>query len=74
MFLSKGSGNDSWVTLPQVDSLKGIQVKFYLSGSSTPIQASAIVGVMTNPMDINTFIPVSECKLASTGYTLCYAN
>lgn len=74
MFLSKGSGNDSWVTLPQVDSLKGTQVKFYLSGSSTPAQASAIVGVMTNPMDINTFIPVSECKIASTGYTLCYAN
>ena len=74
MFLTKDPGNDSWFTLPPVDSLKGTQVKFYLSGSSTPAQASAIVGVMTNPMDINTFIPVSECKIASTGYTLCYAN
>ena len=74
MFLTKDPGNDSWFTLPPVDSLKGTQVKFYLSGSSTPTQASAIVGVMTNPMDINTFNPVSECKLASTGYTLCYAN
>lgn len=72
--LTKDWGNDSWITLPQTDSLKGLQVKFYLSGNTTPTQASATIGVMTNPMDINTFIPVSECKVASSGYTLCYAN
>ena len=73
--LTKDWGNDSWITLPMVDdSLKNIQVKFYLSGSSTPAQAFATVGVMTNPMDINTFIPVGECKVALSSYSLCYAN
>jgi hypothetical protein len=73
--LTKDWGNDSWITLPVVASaLNLLQIKFYLSGSSTPTQASATVGIMTNPMDINTFIPVSECKVAATGYALCYAN
>jgi len=72
--LTKDWGNDSWITLPPVESLSGLQVTFYLSGSSTPTQASAIIGVMTNPMDINTFIPVSECKVASAGYSPAYAN
>jgi|GEM_PF-1376849 len=71
---SKANGNDSWITLPPIDSLETKQVKFYLSGSSTPAQAHAILGVMTNPMDINTFNPVSDFTLASAGYTLCYAN
>jgi hypothetical protein len=72
--LTKDWGNDSWITLPQIESLAGMQVTFYLSGSSTPTQANATIGVMTNPMDINTFIPVGECKVASTGYTTAYAN
>ena len=29
---------------------------------------------MSNPMDINTFVPVSSFTLNSTGYTRCYAN
>lgn len=74
LYLTKDYGNDSWITIPMVDSLAGLQVKFFLSGSSYPTQASATIGVMTNPMDINTFIPVSECKVASTGYTTAYAN
>lgn len=73
--LTKDWGNDAWITLPApTDSLKKLQVKFYLSASSTPLQAHATLGIMTNPMDINTFIPVSDFKLASVGYTLCYAN
>ena len=72
--LTKDWGNDSWITLPQIESLAGTQITFYLSGSTTPTQANAIIGVMTNPMDINTFIPVGECKVASTGYTTAYAN
>lgn len=72
--LTKDFGNDSWITLPMIDSLAGKQVKFYLSGSSTPAQAHATLGVMTNPMDMATFIPVSDFTVAATGYTLCYAN
>lgn len=74
MTLTKDWGNDSWITLPPVDSLQTKQVTFYLSGSSTPTQAFATIGVMTNPMDINTFIPVADCKVASSGYTTAYAN
>jgi hypothetical protein len=74
MTLTKDCGNDSWITLPPVDSLQTKQVTFYLSGSSTPTQAFATIGVMTNPMDINTFIPVADCKVASSGYTTAYAN
>lgn len=74
LYLTKDWGNDSWITLPPVDSLQTKQVTFYLSGSSTPTQATATIGVMTNPMDINTFIPVAECKVASSGYTTAYAN
>lgn len=74
MTLTKDWGNDSWITLPPVDSLADKQVTFYLSGASTPTQAFATIGVMTNPMDINTFIPVADCKVASSGYTTAYAN
>ena len=74
LYLSKDPGNDSWITLPLVDSLQDKQITFYLSGYSTPAQAHATVGIMTNPMDINTFIPVTDFTVASTGYTICYTN
>ena len=72
--LVKDWGNDSWITLPMVDSLMNLQVKFYMRPSSDPSEAHATFGVMTNPMDINTFIPVSDFKLTTNAYTLCYAN
>lgn len=74
MTLTKDWGNDSWITLPMIDSLGGKQVTFYLRCSSKPAEANATVGVMTNPMDIKTFIPVGECRVASTGYTTAYVN
>ncbi len=74
LFMSKRGGADTWITLPPVENLDSVQVKFYLSGSNTYNQAHATVGVMTNPMDINTFIPVSHFTLNTTGYTRCYAN
>ena len=57
-----------------VADLSAVQVKFFLSGGATFDQAHATVGVMSNPMDINTFIPVSHFTLNATGYTRCYAN
>lgn len=74
LYLTKDPGNDSWITLPMVDSLQDKQITFYLSGNTTPAQAHATVGIMTNPMDINTFIPVTDFTVASTGYTICYTN
>ena len=74
LYLSKVAGMDTWVTLPMVDNLDSTQVKFYLSGSNQYARSHAIVGVMTNPMDINTFIPVADFKLSARGYSMCYAN
>lgn len=75
LFLSKRGGTDAWLTLPMVENLDSVQVKFYLSSGSNDIaQAHATIGIMSNPMDINTFVPVSSFTLNSTGYTRCYAN
>lgn len=74
LYLSKVPGNDSWITLPMVEDLTNTQITFYLSGNTTPAQAHATVGIMTNPMDINSFIPVTDFTIATTGYTLCYTN
>ena len=74
LFLSKRGGADAWITLPMVEEMDSVQVKFYLSGGSTVDQAHATIGVMTNPMDINTFVEVSHFTLNTQGYTRCYAN
>lgn len=74
MYMSMMGGKDGWITLPMVEDLHNTQIKFYLSGYQTYDQAHATVGVMTNPMDINTFVPVADFQLNTTGYTRCYAN
>ena len=74
LFMSKRGGTDTWITLPMVENLSDVQVKFYLSGGTTFNQSHATLGVMSNPMDINTFVPVSHFTLNTSGYTRCYAN
>ncbi len=74
LYLSQTGGKDGWITLPMVENLDSVQVKFYLSGYTTFDQAHASVGVMTNPMDINTYTKVADFHLNTTGYTRCYAN
>ena len=77
LYMDKVAGTDAWFTLPMVEDLDSVQVKFYLSGGSTTNaykKAHATLGVMTNPMDINTFHKVSSYTLNSDGYTMCYAN
>ena len=77
LFLNKTTGADVWVTLPMVERLDSTQVKFYLNGPTSTggyAQAHASVGVMTNPMDINTFTKVACFSLTTSGYTMCYAN
>ena len=74
LYLDNNIGKDTWITLPMVEKLDSAQVKFYLSGSNQYAQSHVIVGVMTNPMDINTFTPVEDFFLTTTGYTMCYVN
>lgn len=73
--LNKTAGADSWITLPMVDNLDSAEVKFYLSsGSASYRNAHAAIGVMSNPMDINTFTKIADFKLNAADYMLCYAN
>jgi len=74
LFMNKIAGADAWVTLPLVEDLDSVQVKFFLSGNTTYAQSHASIGIMTNPMDINTFTKVASFTLNTTGYTMCYAN
>ena len=77
LYMDKVAGTDAWITLPMVEDLDSIQIKFYLSGGATTNsykKAHATIGVMTNPMDINTFHKVSSFTLTSDGYMMCYAN
>ena len=74
LYLNKNAGTDAWVTFPMVEDIDSVQIKFYLSGANTYNQARAQVGVMTNPMDINTFVPVADFTLNTSGYSMCYAN
>ena len=74
LYLNKNAGTDAWVTFPMVDDIDSVQIKFYLSGANTYNQAHAQVGVMTNPMDINTFVSVADFTLNTSGYSMCYAN
>lgn len=73
LYLSKVAGNDSWITFPMLDSIQDKQITFYLSGNTTPGQVHATVGVMTNPMDINTFVPVADFVNAEA-YARCYTS
>ncbi len=73
LYLSKDPGNDSWITFPMVNRVQDVQITFYLSGNTTPAQVHATVGVMTNPMDISTFVPVADFANAES-YIRCYAS
>lgn len=74
LYLDKTAGADAWITLPMAEDLDSVQVKFFLSGGSTFSKAHASIGVMTNPMDINTYTKITDFSLNTTGYTMCYAN
>lgn len=74
LYMSKDKGNDVYATFPEVEDLTKLQITFFLSGSSTPAQAKAILGVMTNPMDISTFEPLQEYVCAGNSYYRCYYN
>ena len=74
LLMNKPAGADAWITLPMVENLDSTQVKIYLSGNTTYSQAHASIGIMTNPMDINTYTKVADFTLSTAGYTMCYAN
>ena len=71
---STGSyGTYQCLVLPGVDAetypINTLQLKFWAKASSTSYHPVFQVGVMTNPSDINTFVPVGTVNVEGTTWT-----
>ncbi len=66
----------TWVSLPPMtDDLSGLQLSFwYRSATGSYTCDSLIVGVMTDPEDSTTFVPVQGFQPVSTTYTQAEVN
>lgn len=76
MYMTMDGGCDSWAVFPMVDNVQSTQITFQHSCGTTTgndSKSRIIVGVMTNPADINTFVPVSEF-VGFPEYTRCFAS
>lgn len=58
---SKETGREAWLVFPMTDTIvQGTEIEFYLRAYSTSYSNTQItVGVMTNPADLETFVPVA---------------
>ena len=61
-YITAGTYSDQIAILPLTDStvlpLSNLQLSFWMRSTSTSYQSYVIVGVMTDPTDPNTFVPV----------------
>ena len=61
-YITAGTYSDQIAILPLTDStvlpLSNLQLSFWMRSTSTTYQSYVIVGVMTDPTDPNTFVPV----------------
>lgn len=78
LYISKSKGHSMWITLATIADTIDIsqtQILFYAYKYSSSYDFNLSIGVMDNPMDIKTFVPVSTFK-ASQGATWerCYAT
>ncbi len=69
--LSKQPGRDAWVTLPPVERVDTMELEFYMRAYSTSYRARAVVGIMTDPADIETFEPMAVFENTTTTYIHC---
>lgn len=67
-------GRDAWITFPVLDTIvQGVELEFYMrtrSGTNTAV----IAGVMTDPADLTTFVPVATFTNTTTTYKVCYTD
>ncbi len=67
-------GRDAWITFPVLDTIvQDVELEFYMrarSGANTAV----VAGVMTDPADLNTFVPVATFTNATTTYKVCYTD
>ena len=59
---------DQYAILPQMEGISGLRMKFNARAYSTSYDADFYVGVMTDPSDASTFVPVKAFEPASTTY------
>lgn len=76
LYFQLSEGRDAWAVFPMVDTvLQEVEIEFYMKPSSTSYKNTALeIGVMTNPADLSTFVPVAEAKNASSAWMRFYAN
>ncbi len=64
MLYSNNATLSSWVSAPLfVDSLQRLEIQLQAKGSG--LDVSFEIGVMTNPLDYNTFVPIKTCSVPS---------
>ncbi|MBQ6069578.1 MAG: choice-of-anchor J domain-containing protein, partial [Bacteroidales bacterium] len=72
-YITAGTYSDQIAIMPPTDStvlpLSSMQVRFWMRSTSTSYNSHVIVGVMTDPTDASTFVPVEDVSTnASTTY------
>ena len=73
-YTTAGTYSDQIAIMPPTDStllpLSNMQVSFWIRSTSTSYSSYVIVGVMTNPSDASTFVPIETVSTnSSTTYT-----
>lgn len=61
LYMIMDAGCDTWITFPTVEEVTKAQISFYMT-ANTPansLKSRVVVGVMTDPSDINTFTGIS---------------
>ena len=74
-YTTAGTYADQYAILPLTDStlypINALRLNFWLRSTSTSYNSYVVVGVMTNPSDPSTFVPV---QTVSTNSSTTYAN
>ena len=68
LYLDQDAGYDAWAVYPAVEKVSDLYMMFYLSALNQSYVASSrlVVGVMTDPADLQTFSPVQEFNAQAT--------
>ena len=74
--ITKAKGYDTWftlATLPDSINVQEVQILFYAYLYSSSYEFNLSIGVMENPMDIKTFVPVGKFSSSlSASWERCY--
>lgn len=68
---------ESWVVLPVTNdtAINGLQLEFWMRAYNTSyVNTQIVVGVMTDPSDMNTFVEVERFQQSTTTYKRFYTN